>query len=28
MENKDAIPRLFWFHKDSSLFDIFKQVIF
>ena len=26
-ENKVAIPRLFWFHKSQSLFDVYKQII-
>ena len=26
-ENKDGIPRLFWFHKDMSLFDVNKFIV-
>jgi hypothetical protein len=26
-ENKNAIPRLLWFHKDSSLFDVFEEIV-
>ena len=26
-ENKDGIPRLFWFHKDMSLFEVNKFIV-
>jgi hypothetical protein len=26
-DNFDAIPRLFWFRKDASLFEVFKQIM-
>jgi hypothetical protein len=26
-ENKDGIPRLFWFKKDMSLFEVYKKII-
>jgi hypothetical protein len=26
-ENKDGIPRLFWFHKDMTLFEVNKFIV-